>query len=202
MSRYAQSVANDEPVMLGDHPALNILNTVARVDGELVDSLRSDADVLRWLTRVGLPVETDVARFRAPSLLKIARELRETIRTLIEKRKKGTRVDPAALNVFLAQARTHVQLVSNRDGRLHLKRQWEQRTPEQVLAPLAESAAALLTTDDFSLVRRCENEECVLWFYDRSKSHHRRWCSMTTCGNRHKVAAFRERRQRPVPAIQ
>jgi predicted RNA-binding Zn ribbon-like protein len=189
-------VTNDESVLLGDHPALNILNTVARIDGQLVDSLRTDGDVLRWITRVGLPLETDTADIRGSSLLQAARELRETLRTLVEKRKKGKRVDPAALNVFLAEARNHLHLVSNRDGSLRLKRQWEQRSPEQVLAPLAELAAELLSTGDFNLVRRCENEECVLWFYDRTKSHHRRWCSMTTCGNRHKVAAFRERRQR------
>jgi len=77
-----------------------------------------------------------------------------------------------------------------------VKRRWEQRTAEQVLAPLAECAAELLATGELSLVRRCENEQCVLWFYDRTRSHHRRWCNMATCGNRHKVAAFRERRQR------
>ncbi len=32
--------------MPGDHPALDILNTVARVEGELVDSLRTDREVL------------------------------------------------------------------------------------------------------------------------------------------------------------
>jgi predicted RNA-binding Zn ribbon-like protein len=53
----------------------------------------------------------------------------------------------------------------------------------------------LLATGDFSLVRRCENAACVLWFYDRTRSHHRRWCSMARCGNRHKVAAFRKRRR-------
>jgi predicted RNA-binding Zn ribbon-like protein len=194
MSRNLQSVEYDKRVIVGAHPALDILNTVARVDGALVDSLRTDGDVLRWLTRVGLALETDLVDIRGSSLLQTARDLRETLRTLIERRKKGKRVDPAALNVFLAEARNHLQLVSNRDGSLHLKRQWEQRTPEQVLAPLAELAAELLSTGDFSLVRRCENEECVLWFYDRTKSHHRRWCSMSTCGNRHKVAAFRERR--------
>jgi predicted RNA-binding Zn ribbon-like protein len=191
-----QSVADEEPGMLGDHPALDILNTVERVEGELVDSLQSDRDVLRWLTRVGWPVEDNLAHLRASSLLETARALRETIRTFIEQRKAGKRVDPGSLNAFLAEARSHLELVSNRDGSLHLKRRWERRTSGQVLVPLAESAAELLASGDFSLIRRCENDECVLWFYDRTRSHHRRWCNMATCGNRHKVAAFRERRQR------
>jgi predicted RNA-binding Zn ribbon-like protein len=189
-------VTQDEPLMLGDHPALDILNTVARVDGELVDSLRRDRDVLQWLTRNGWPVENDAANSRSSCLLETARSLRETIRTLIEKRKAGKRADPRALNAFLAKARSHFELVSDRGATLRLNRHWERRTPEEMLAPLAESAAELLATGDFRLVKRCENEECVLWFYDRTRSHHRRWCSMATCGNRHKVAAFRRRRER------
>ena len=43
------------------------------------------------------------------------------------------------------------------------------------------------------LIRECEHPDCVLWFYDRTKSHRRRWCSMALCGNRHKVAEFRKR---------
>ena len=58
---------------------------------------------------------------------------------------------------------------------------------------MAELAAELVVSGDFELIRKCESDECVLWFYDRTKSHRRRWCSMAACGNRHKVAAYRER---------
>jgi len=196
MPNQPSRFAHDEPMMVDDHPALDILNTVARVDGELVDSLQSDGDVLRWLTRVGWPVESDLRHLQADALLKCARALRATVRALIEKRKAGKRSDPRALNAFLAEARSHLELVSNRQETLDLKRQWERHTPEQILAPIAESAAHLLATGDFSLVRRCQNGACVLWFYDRTRSHHRRWCSMATCGNRFKVAAFRKRQRR------
>ena len=196
MSNQIQRVAGAEPAMLSDHPALEILNTVSRVDGKLVDSLESDRDVFRWLVRVGWPIEHDLVNLRPSSLLETTRILRETIRTLIERRKASKRTDPGALNRFLAEARSHLELIPTRNGNIDLKRRWERQTPEQILAPLAESAADLLTTGDFSLVRRCDNDECVLWFYDRTKSHHRRWCSMATCGNRHKVAAFRKRQRR------
>ena len=96
MPNQLPRVAHDEPMMVGDHPALEILNTVARVDGELVDSLPSDRDVLLWLSRVGGPAENDLAHLRADALLKSARALRATIRVLIEKRKAGKRSDPRA----------------------------------------------------------------------------------------------------------
>lgn len=77
---------------------------------------------------------------------------------------------------------------------MRLERQRKVQTAEQFLAPIAEAAATLLVEGDFGLVRTCEHPECVLWFYDRTKGHRRRWCSMALCGNRHKVAEFRKRK--------
>ena len=68
-------------------------------------------------------------------------------------------------------------------------------TPAQAVTLLAEAAARLLTEKDLDLVRRCENPACVLHFYDTSKNHRRRWCSMDLCGNRMKVAAHYRRQK-------
>jgi predicted RNA-binding Zn ribbon-like protein len=46
----------------------------------------------------------------------------------------------------------------------------------------------------------CAREECASVFYDRSKNHSGRWCSMARCGNREKVRAWRERRRVDVRA--
>ena len=70
-----------------------------------------------------------------------------------------------------------------------------QESAESIFVPVAEAAIDLLTTGDFDLVKRCENQTCVRWFFDQTKSHRRRWCSMELCGNRHKVAAYRTRRR-------
>jgi predicted RNA-binding Zn ribbon-like protein len=187
-------MTENEFIVVADHPSLDILNTLPLVDGKLVDSLRSDADVLRWLALVGLPVVDP--GLRGSSLLHGMRVLREAIRPAVEKRKAGKRADVGALNEFLAKAQSHLVLVPEKNAGLRVEREWQRKTAEQVLAPLAEAAAEFLATADFELVRRCESEDCVLWFYDRTRSHHRRWCSMATCGNRHKVAAFRERQAR------
>src|SRR2546422_7332977 len=48
--------AESRPLFLAGHPALDFLNTRMRVNGELVDCLRRDEDVLRWLKQAGLPV--------------------------------------------------------------------------------------------------------------------------------------------------
>ncbi len=41
--------------------------------------------------------------------------------------------------------------------------------------------------------RLCADPSCTTVFYDRSKNHSAKWCSMQTCGNRNKVRAFRRR---------
>jgi predicted RNA-binding Zn ribbon-like protein len=58
-------------------------------------------------------------------------------------------------------------------------------------------AIAFVGAFDGSLahLKLCASETCRAVFYDRSKNHSGRWCSMSTCGNRAKVRAWRERRR-------
>jgi predicted RNA-binding Zn ribbon-like protein len=198
-------LAEARPLFLAGHPALDYLNTRMRVNGELVDLLQRDEDVTRWLKQAGLPV-AEIGPYTPPStLVDAARTLRESIRSLVEKRKAGQRGDPSVLNGFLAEAQSHPRLVWQKPRSLTIERVRRQATPAGILAPVAEAAADLLATCDFALVKRCEDGTCVLWFSDQTKSHHRRWCSTVLCGNRHKVAAYRKRRRahragiRPTP---
>jgi predicted RNA-binding Zn ribbon-like protein len=188
--------ASVEPLFVADHPALDLLNTVLLVDGQLTDVLQSDDDVLRWLVTGGLvDPRASVPVRRGRSLLSAARALRELVRELVRQKQAGERLDVAAFNAFLAQGKQDHVLVQERAGRVRLEQRFASDTPEQLLMPLALAAADLLAHGDFDLVRTCESEDCVLQFYDRTKSHRRRWCSMATCGNRHKVQMFRERKR-------
>jgi len=166
-----------------------------RAGEKVLDLLQTDEDVLAWIETAGLPVPK-VTLKRAPlSLLRDARVLRENIGLLVEKRKAGHLGDPSVLNRFLSYAQSHPHLLWKKQQFLTLKRVWQEDRPESILAPVAEAAAVLLTTADFRLVKRCEGEGCVFWFFDKTKSRHRRWCSARICGNRHKVAAYRKRQR-------
>ena len=175
----------------GDHPALDLMNTV--VQGE--ETWHGDADVLAWLEAAGQVPAGAAAPGRPGELLAAARALRETVRAAVVARKAGKRIDVETLNAALAHARRHMLLVEESGDGLSLQAHYAASTPQQLLAPLAEAAAHLLATADFKLVRKCEDHACTLWFLDRTKSHRRRWCSMALCGNRNKVAAFRQRQQ-------
>ena len=187
---------NTGPVFLAGHLALDFLNTRMRVNGQVVDVLQDNENVLHWLKQAGVSVPKVAPATARMSLLKSARTLREHIRSLVEKHKAGKRGDPSVLNRFLSSAHSHSRLVWKQPRSLRIEKIRRNDTAEAILAPVAEAAAELLATADFKLVKRCEDETCVLWFTDRTKSHRRRWCSMLLCGNRHKVAAYRRRLRR------
>jgi predicted RNA-binding Zn ribbon-like protein len=62
-----------------------------------------------------------------------------------------------------------------------------------LLAAIARSAAEIIAEGSNARLRVCSNPACGLLFYDTSRTRRRRWCSMSRCGNRHKVAAFSRR---------
>jgi predicted RNA-binding Zn ribbon-like protein len=66
-------------------------------------------------------------------------------------------------------------------------------TAAQVLATCATDAVNLLTGPAAERLRQCGAGDCYLVFVDTSRSGRRRWCSMERCGNRAKVASFRNR---------
>ncbi len=186
--------ASNMPASIADHPVLDMVNTMANVNGQRHDFWQTDEDVSAWLMHAGWVDGPLAGHYPPGALLAVARHLREVIRTLVQARKAGKRANPDALNVFLRQAPSHPVLVWQGDTP-RVERRRPADSVEQCLAPLAESAAQLLADGDFHRIRVCEHPDCTLWFYDRTRSHQRRWCSMAACGNRHKVAAYRRRQQ-------
>ena len=193
--------AGDAPWQaLGDHLALDFLNTTATLRDGPVEWLSSGKAFMEWLITAGVvdgPQRFDGAAL--DSVAKDAVELREWFRRLLERIKvKGRGAVSAAdlkrLNGLLERGASFQRIDPTADG---LKTVSVQPLTEAraLLAPLAAAIADLLCHGDLGLVRRCEGEQCTLWFYDRTKSHRRRWCSQALCGNRAKAAAFRHRRR-------
>jgi predicted RNA-binding Zn ribbon-like protein len=172
---------------------LDFVNTRFGVGEHRRDWLDSDARVLEWLRRAGLPTLKFKAEAQRGALLEVALALRESVRGLLEKRQQGSVGNAAVLNRVLALDSSYSKLAWSKELPA-----WEQHRRvtciEGLLVPVAQAAAALIARADFSLVRECESSDCTFWFSDRTKSHRRRWCSAALCGNRMKVAAFRARK--------
>lgn len=184
--------ANAGAPTVGDHLALDLLNTEARSQGRVVDYWATDQDVLHWLMQQGVAPSSG-ADGAPTGLLAQARALRTLARGLITRRKEGEAGDVRNLNRYLHAYASAPHLHRDGDGNYALSRRPQADAIPSLLGPVAEAVAQLLVEGDFSLVRQCEHQDCVLWFYDRTRSHKRRWCSMATCGNRHKAARFRKR---------
>jgi predicted RNA-binding Zn ribbon-like protein len=128
-------------------------------------------------------------------LLKILR-LRECLRAVffaVEQRRDFPKAWVAPINEILRITEGHDELVAQ-EGRWRMEFIARESGLEWLLAAIARSAAELIVEGQGAPVKRCANPECRLFFYDDSRTRQRKWCSMATCGNRHKVAAFLRRK--------
>jgi predicted RNA-binding Zn ribbon-like protein len=131
------------------------------------------------------------------ALFRQAISLRSHLRRMAERLAEGkgpSDEQVEAINRILAERPTHQRLVRKGKG-FSLTLVPERESALQLLAPVAESAAWLLEQGNLELLRRCENPECVLYFYDITRNGGRRWCSMAACGSRAKAAAYYERQR-------
>jgi len=102
---------------------------------------------------------------------------------------------PADVEVIAAEAqRATAQMAFQRLGKSYAWTWPDTDDLERPLWPIARAAADLLASDDERpRLRECASDTCAWIFVDRTKNGSRRWCSMSDCGNRAKVRAFRER---------
>lgn len=180
------------PLFLADNLALDFINTEYGTGDERHDCFENDLCVLEWLETAGLvPNGTE-----APAgLLAEARLLRDAARTVVHAAMASVAADLTVVNSVLGKGHPETRLQWDKETqRYRVDVRANARSPASLLWPVADALVKLVTDDKFEYVRQCEAHNCILLFHDLSKSHRRRWCSMATCGNRMKVAAFRNRK--------
>jgi predicted RNA-binding Zn ribbon-like protein len=114
--------------------------------------------------------------------------LRRAFSSMIRKQRATAEcVEP--LNEILRITEGHDELV-NQNGPWKLEFVAREGGLDWLLAAVARSGAEIIAEGANARIRICANSNCGLFFYDDSRTHRRRWCSMAVCGNRSKVAAF------------
>lgn len=182
-------------LFLADNLALDFLNSEYGVGDQRHECLTDDQSVMSWLKMARL-LPDDAGQKVPAALLAEARALRECSRAVVSAAKAGTPVDLTALNSVLEKGRPVTGLAWDDQAQaFRLDVHPRDNSPASLLWPVADALVNLVTSDKFEFVRQCEAQDCILLFHDLSKSHRRRWCSMATCGNRMKVAAFRSRKK-------
>ncbi|AOS63297.1 CGNR zinc finger domain-containing protein [Actinoalloteichus hymeniacidonis] len=65
----------------------------------------------------------------------------------------------------------------------------------RAMSAIAGAVATIRITGEIGRLTRCAALSCAMVFFDASKNHSRRWCSMRVCGNRAKARAYAARRR-------
>ena len=180
------------PLFVGDDLALDFINSEYGVGAAHQDYFVDDAAVLTWLKLAN--VAPQAVESAPKGLLTLARQLRANARSLINAAKQGVPADAAAVNHILQAGHAAGELQwDSQDKTFRVVAHRRDQDAASLLEPVAQAVVTLLTNTRLDLIRECGAHDCTLLFHDKTKSHRRRWCSMATCGNRMKVAAFRSR---------
>lgn len=188
---------------------LNFSNTVDwRASQRPIEKLQNYSDLVRWSFEAGI-LDRSTSKIllresaRGPSkaqvALKSARKFREVIYRIysaISHNCNPQAKDLELLNQSVSRALMRLEIVRE-GGANQFSWKWniKKNAIDQMISPIAKSAADLLVSEKLRLVKECANEKegCGWLFIDTSKNRSRRWCSMSSCGNRNKVRSYYER---------
>ncbi len=196
--------------LTGGQPALNLANTVSRRDDpeRRKDHLETYLDLISFARQSQIVSAKEAQAFREHALhrpseaqrsFRAAIVLRETLYRVFSAIAQSKQPAPPDLNMigaFALEALRHRALARVNGGY-----GWKWRSDagsrlDRILWPIAQSAVELLTSEQLKIVRFCEAPDCEWLFLDHSRNRSRRWCDMTTCGNREKARRHYRRAHR------
>jgi predicted RNA-binding Zn ribbon-like protein len=208
MSETSSELPSSRLAGVAADAGLNLANTLGWRGRETpTEGLKGLPDLIRWAeSNSGLDAEAskrwldwaEQDEAGAQGQFEQAIVVREAIYRMFSGLASGRPVaaaDLAILNRALAEAPERREVVAIEQGHA-----WQigpaAFTTPVLLAPVLWSAADLLVHGDRSRIRQCANEQCLWLFVDASKNGTRRWCDMTSCGNRAKARRHYLRRKK------
>lgn len=194
---------------LGGDISLDFNNTVDwdgsdPPNGELLPTFDR---LLRWSEGVELVSPADAARLadmatrhpaQADAALAAARQLRAVIHDIFSAVANGAAPPDGAVASLNRRLQGGPAQIAPQPSGSRFVWHWPSagESVEGILAPIAWSAARLLTSPALDHVGICANDRCGWLFIDTSRRHNRKWCEMGVCGNRAKARRFQARRRR------
>ncbi|TGA96606.1 hypothetical protein E4665_15020 [Sporolactobacillus shoreae] len=201
-------MANKSFEFISGAECLDLANTIGGARGQTneIEYLESYQDLLNWGRLKGLLSERQAAslelkskdhQYEANEVLEKTKELRKSIYHIFSAFASGqipSDSDLLVINRELEHGLHRQRIVWGSSG---YEWGWEEPTElDSLLAPIARSAADLITSADLTHVKECTSPSCSWLFVDETKNQSRRWCNMKTCGNRNKLQRFRSRQIR------
>lgn len=181
----------------------DFLNTADIENGFAVERLPTLDAALDWFVERGVIHREGADRARAKVAAhsaSVARDLdrvhnvrdalREVAEAIVEKR--VPRASALTTVNRALHARQVIELVPGPDG-WYVDHRHVGDPIDDALARLADPLVSELTAGRPERIRVCASDTCQWVFYDASRTGRRRWCDMSTCGNRAKAARHRAR---------
>jgi predicted RNA-binding Zn ribbon-like protein len=188
---------------LGD--GLDFVNTLEYDKGVATEELSDQATAIRWMQEHALLHGSTADRLlleladdddASEKLMQRVKRVRAALRELLDAAVERRPPQSAALREVNKALRAPyiIELVPAADG-VSLDHAHEGDPISGALGRLSEAIARELTQGDPRRLRICANDECRWVFRDNSSAGRRKWCDMSTCGNRAKAARHRERQK-------
>jgi predicted RNA-binding Zn ribbon-like protein len=184
---------------------LDFVNTLSYNKGLPNEGLTDARTAVSWLQRHallhsemvdGILAETSTDPDAEAKLLARIRAVRDALRELLDAAVDERPPSRSALREVNKALRAQYiyELVPASDG-VSLDHRHEGDPVSGAMARLSEAIARELTGDAVRRLRICANDECRWVFNDHSPAGRRKWCDMSSCGNRAKAARHRERQK-------
>jgi predicted RNA-binding Zn ribbon-like protein len=184
---FASSWAPDDETKPAPRPLLLLQSFVNTWEGDSGIDLLADQEVgpPPWLQESGL--------LRGPDIdLAVAREIRETIRSLLVAKTGEPDVKPDLRGLRALADDVRLRPVVRDDGTVDLQAGGD--GPAFLAANLLLIIRDAQRNGTWARLKACRNPDCSWAFYDRSHAGRGAWCDMAVCGNRIKNRNLRTRR--------
>ena len=179
---------------------LDFVNTESYDDGVPNEHFATADDAVAWFAAHGLAHEpslrTQAARDEAGLLARV-RAARAALREVWDAEVEHRIPDQGALDKVNAVMREapRIELVAGDDCCRVGHRHTADDPGGEALAGLVVPLVRAIAAGEAGRFRICANDGCRWVFEDTSRGGRRRWCDMTSCGNRAKVRRFRSKRR-------
>jgi len=190
---------------VGGRTAIDFANSANRF-GKEGDGLEKLDELLSFLKSMDHLHEDEASSYhmylfqnpdRCQRLMEELRDIRTRFGKVLDQASNGWPMDPSFvgdLNDLLARFQTRLQMEATEDG-YAVKVELVEDGPEQLMYPILKDITEFLASDQLDKIRQCASDTCDLYFVNQSRNGRRRWCSMSTCGNRAKVNAYLKRKE-------
>jgi predicted RNA-binding Zn ribbon-like protein len=190
---YIIFVKNLDQLKTGSKPApgelVIVQGLVNTLDMEVgTDEIATPESLKAWLVRYGLMKSNErVSTKDHRTVLAFRRALRQLLLA-----NNGEAIQPAPLKQLNQLARQYpLGVFFKPDGSFSLSPAGH--GIEGALGYILARMVKAVDERTWSRLKACRETNCQWAFYDNSKNHSGRWCSMAVCGSRDKARAYRKR---------